>query len=244
MQRDLDELQREIGYRFTDADRLVHALTHRSFASEAGRPGRHNERLEFLGDAVLGLAAARRLYERFPDCAEGRLSKIKAGLVSAAALHGVARRIGLGRFLQLGGAEEGSGGREKKGLLVDALEALIAAVYLDGGLAAAERLIDRLILSPKAIEGVESNLATDNAKSTLQEILQGKGEPLPVYRVVEEIGPPHQRRFRVELTVNDCFRTAGEGSTKREAEQRAALEALDRRDEWLFEKATGEPVST
>ena len=242
MSADLDnalaELQRAIDYRFADHDRLLHALTHSSYPADSKTDTPHNERLEFLGDAVLGLVAARALFDALPGCPEGRLTKVKARLVSAANLEIVARGIPLGKCLRLGRAEEVSGGREKKGLLVDALEALIAAIYLDGGLAPAARFIQARIITPESIAATDSNLDADNAKSALQELLQRRGEPLPSYRVAEEIGPPHQRLFRVEIAIADRFRAQAEASTKKEAEQRAALEALNRRDDWLPADAT------
>ena len=225
-----DRLEIAIRYRFQDHSLLEQALTHRS-ASDAGKPPLHNERLEFLGDAVLGLTAARRLFELFPDAPEGRLTKLKARLVSAAGLEAAARRLEIGQALRIGRAEEASGGREKKGILVDALEALIAAIYLDGGDKESSAFILREILPDLTIEQADANLEADNPKSTLQERLQSRGEPLPSYSVVSETGPPHQRRFEVEIRLPHGATATGEGSTKREAEQNAAAAALGRLEE-------------
>ena len=226
-------VQSRIGRRFRDPSLLERALTHRSFAAEASEPTHDNERFEFLGDAVLGFIASDRLVRRLPEASEGRLAKMKAWLVSADALERVARRLELGAALRVGKAEEHSGGRSKKGLLVDALEALIAAVYLDGGVEAAGEVIDRLILTDEAIEEAGRNLETHNAKSTLQELLQAHRLPAPEYRLIGTSGPAHDRRFEVELHVGELFRTRAAGSPKRVAEQSAALEALERREEWL-----------
>lgn len=223
----LERLQRAIEYRFADLSRLELALTHPS-ADGAHEPGRNNERMEFLGDAVLGLAAAQRLFTSDPSAGEGRLTKLKARLVSAAALEPAARRIGLGECLRLGPAEERSGGRDKKGLLVDALEALIAAVYLDGGIEAAESVAANLLLDDESIERAASDLAASNPKSALQELLQGRGEPLPEYQVIEESGPPHRRTFLVEVRLANGVSERANGAPKRAAEQEAARLALAR----------------
>lgn len=228
-----DELQSRIGYRFADPALLERALTHRSSTMEAADPTPDNERLEFLGDAVLGFLASDRLVRRLPEASEGRLAKLKAWLVSAQALHRVACELDLGPALRLGKAEERSGGRAKKGLLVDALEAVIAAVYLDGGVEAAGRVVDRLVLTDQALEAAERDLETNNAKSTLQELLQARRLPGPEYRLIATSGPAHQRRFEVELRIGEDFRARGDGSPKRVAEQRAALAALERRAEWI-----------
>ena len=228
MEPPLEELEALLGCEFADRDLLVRALTHRSHPS-----GDHNERLEFLGDAVLGLLAGEALLETFPDASEGRLTKLKAQLVSSRALESVARAIELGRWLRLGKAEEAAGGREKRGLLVDATEALLGAVYLDGGLDAARKTVARAVVTPEKIRAAEENLAVDNSKSTLQELLQSHGQALPRYRVEEEMGPPHDRRFRIVLEIGPNFHYEGEGASKRQAEQRAAARALESRTEWL-----------
>ena len=222
-----NRLEVAIRYHFQDRSLLQQALTHRS-ASDPGKSLLHNERLEFLGDAVLGLIAARRLFELFPDAPEGRLTKLKARLVSGASLEGAARRLEIGRALRIGRAEEASGGRDKKGILVDALEALIAAIYLDGGDQEASAFILREILPDLTIDEADANLEAGNPKSTLQEHLQSRGEPLPSYRVLSEAGPPHQRRFEVEIRLDGGLTATGTGSTKRQAEQNAAAALLQR----------------
>lgn len=228
MSGDLSSLQNAIEYQFVVADHLRHALTHRSHAQESADEKPHNERLEFLGDAVLGFVVSERLIERFPAYPEGKLTKIKAYLVSSANLVKVASELDIGSYLYLGRGEELSGGRAKKALLVDTLEALIAAIYLDGGLDAAERFVDRVILTEEAVALADLNFEADNYKSTLQELLQGAKLPTPSYRIVEEAGPPHRRTFTIELVVADLVRTTAQGSTKKAAEQKAACIALQR----------------
>lgn len=222
-----ERLQERIGRRFSDGRLLELALTHPS-ADGASEPGRNNERMEFLGDAVLGLSAARLLFERFPDASEGRLTKLKGRLVSADALEPIARELDLGACLRLGPPEEASGGRDKKGLLVDALEALIAAIYLDGGSESADAFVRRWILADGVVEEASADLTAANPKSALQELLQRRGEALPVYRILEESGPPHQRTFLVEVELPDGIRERAQGRTKRAAEQDAARAALER----------------
>jgi len=202
-------------------------LTHRSRANETDPRGEHNGRLEFLGDAVLSLAAAEFLMECFPDLAEGPLTKIKARLVSADHLGEVGQQIELGDFLLLGRIEEANEGRSKKSLIGNALEALIAAVRFDAGIDEARKLVRRLVLTDEAIERARANLELDNAKSALQERLQSGGEPLPEYRVLSEEGPAHKKTFTVEIAVGDSLRSQGQGSTKRSAEQMAAARALE-----------------
>lgn len=226
MSGDLSSLQDVLEYQFEATDHLRQALTHRSHAQESPDDTPHNERLEFLGDAVLGFIVSERLIDRFPDYSEGKLTKIKAYLVSSANLVKVARELDIGSYLYLGRGEELSGGRAKKALLVDTLEALIAAIYLDGGLEAAEHFIDRVILTEEAVALADLNFEADNYKSTLQELLQGAKFPTPSYRVIEEAGPPHKRTFTVELVVPDLVRTTAQGSTKKAAEQKAACAAL------------------
>ncbi len=216
-----------IGYRFVDSALLDQALTHRSHTQEAPEVRPHNERLEFLGDAVLGLVVSENLVGRLPGAAEGQLTKLKAYLVSSANLEIAARSLDLGRHLHLGRGEELSGGREKKALLVDALEALIAAVFLDGGLTAARHLCERHILTESAFQAAALHSDSGNFKSALQEFLQQQKLPKPEYEVVREIGPDHIRRFEIELRVGGLFSSRAEGSTKKSAEQEAARLALD-----------------
>jgi ribonuclease III len=226
MSGDLSTLQDVIEYRFRSLAHLQHALTHRSHAQESPVEKPHNERLEFLGDAVLGFVVSERLIDRFPSYAEGKLTKIKAYLVSSANLVKVSQELDLGAYLYLGRGEELSGGRGKKALLVNTLEALIAGIYLDGGLDAAAHFVDRVILTPEAVKLADLNFEADNYKSTLQELLQGEKLPSPSYRIADEAGPPHRRTFTIELRVGDLFSATAEGSTRKAAEQEAARIAL------------------
>jgi len=231
----ISALEAEIGHHFGDPELLVRALTHSSHAHEreSGASVRDdNEQLEFLGDAVLGFVVSQLLFERFPDSHEGQLSKLRAHLVSARHLSGVAQRLDLGRFLRLGRGEERSGGRAKSALLVNALEALLAAVYLDAGLEAAHALIRRWIFEPGiGLLQMQAGggLATTDPKSALQELLQARSLPPPRYSVVMEHGPDHRKVFTVELRIRSAeseqvYRAAA--STKKEAEQNAARQAL------------------
>ena len=229
-------LEARLGHRFRDPELLERALTHSSHAHEreSGTSVRaDNEQLEFLGDAVLGFVVSRLLFERFPDFHEGQLSKLRAHLVSARYLAGVARRLELGHFLRLGRGEERSGGRAKSALLVNALEALLAAVYLDAGLETARRFIQENIFEP-GLEPLRpqagGGLHPTDHKSALQECLQARALPPPRYGVVEEHGPDHRKVFTVELRVRSAegeqvYRAAA--STKKEAEQNAARQALE-----------------
>ena len=219
-------LETALGYSFQNSQLLERALTHRSYAKDRDTE-QHNERLEFLGDAILALAVSEIVMESYPHYAEGRLTKIRAQLVSADNLYQEARALHLGKNLNLGLAEENSGGREKKALLADALEAILAAVYLDGGPAAARSLVERLIASPPRVSQADQTLAYLNPKSTLQELLQARKLPPPEYRIVGEQGPPHGPVFEVSLIVGDICRTTGRGVSKREAEQAAAAQALE-----------------
>ncbi len=227
MNAELDSLEQRIGYRFRDRELLAQSLTHRSHAQTPREVDSNNERLEFLGDSVLGLAASHRLVERFPKLPEGHLTKLKASLVRAENLADVARRLKLGAYLRIGRGEEISGGRNKKGLLEDALEALIAAIYLDGGLEAASSFLDRTVLSDTALEAAEDNSTIDNYKSALQEYLQARAMPPPAYVVVDETGPPHGKTFTMEVRVHSVTARA-DGASKKSAEQKAAQLALER----------------
>jgi ribonuclease-3 len=220
------ELETVLQYAFRDRVRLEEAVTHASSLNErkGGKPRRDNERLEFLGDAVLDLIISEALVERYPEASEGVLSKMRARLVSEAALAQVSRRLGLGRFLRLGRGEELSGGREKTSLLADAFEAVVAAIYHDGGYAAAQRSVLTLL---------EPELAADRTagggidyKTQLQEYCQQLFGQLPLYRVTRESGPDHRKMFQVELMINGRCYGEGSGKSKKEAEQQAAKTAL------------------
>ena len=214
-----------LGRSFTRPELLEQALTHSSLAHESGDSAAHNEQLEFLGDAVLGFVVSARLIQQFPGASEGQLSKIKAHLVSATHLHQVAKRLELGRFLKLGRGEEKSGGRAKRALLVDAMEALIAATYLDGGIVAAENFIVRCVIAGELEAGLQA-FQTEDHKSALQEYAQARQMPQPRYRVAEQRGPEHQRVFVVEAVVGEGCIASAEGGTKKGAEQAAARAML------------------
>lgn len=226
---EFDELQTRIGYRFRDRGLLEHALTHRSRAAEDASGGvADNESLEFLGDAVLGLVVADVLFHQFPHYDEGQKSKIKAAVVSTQSLARHATRLGLGAHLILGRGEEKTGGRQKPALLADAYEAIIAAVYLDGGLEAAEAFLRREL--KEDIDEGSAPTYTRDCKSALQERLQALGRPLPEYRLVGEEGPDHRKTFNVEVTVAGEVLGTASGRAKKEAEQEAARLALERLD--------------
>lgn len=224
----LEELEAEIGYCFTNRKLLVEALTHRSYVNEARIPGMlDNQRLEFFGDAVLGLLISSRLLTLLPVSAEGNLSRRRASLVDAETLAGIAAdRIHLGRYLLLGRGEEKGGGRSKKSVLADAFESLVAAVYLDGGLDAAERLVDSLFGALLSKEGVAG--AGRDYKTQLQEISHSCRGVAPDYVQESVSGPDHDLRFTVAVSVAGECLGRGVGKSKKEAEQAAAQGALEK----------------
>lgn len=221
---DLPALEADLRYHFSDSSLPRLALTHASFSNEKGEDANY-ERLEFLGDSVLGLAAAQWLYHRYRDEPEGKLSKLKGYLVSAPVLADYARSIGLGDKLLLGIGEERSGGRHKISLLADVVEALLGAIYLDGGLEPARQMIERVL--ERALER-RSTLKHSDAKTRLQELTQGAGLGLPSYEMLSESGPDHDKRFRVEVSLDGRGVGAAEGKSKKAAEQAAAADALER----------------
>jgi ribonuclease-3 len=226
--QEFDALESRVAYRFKDRGLLEHALTHKSKAHEDPSGGvADNESLEFLGDAVLGLVVAETLFRSFPSYNEGQKSKIKANLVSTASLAELAEQMGLGDHMILGRGEEKTGGRRKQALLADTCEALIAAIYLDGGLEPARSFLMREFAS-----GIDDAKRPDyfgrDHKSRLQERLQAQGRPLPAYRVSGEVGPDHRKMFHVEVFVGEDMIAQGMGRTKKEAEQEAARVALER----------------
>lgn len=220
-------LESDIDYRFRDMRILDQALTHKSFVYENDTTIYHdNESLEFLGDSVLGFLSSAELFARYPDMNEGKLSKIKAFLVSSSSLVKRAQALQLGRFIRLGYGEEKSGGREKRAILVDAYEALVAAIYLDGGIQQAEEFVRREFFSVAAMFNLEEVTYTDY-KSTLQERLHLMRLPEPRYRTVDEIGPDHRKTFVVEVLINTTVIARAQGRTKKESQQEAARLALD-----------------
>jgi ribonuclease-3 len=225
---EFEDLQARISYRFKDRGLLEHALTHRSRAAEDLSGGVvDNESLEFLGDAVLGFVVADALFQRYPEYTEGQKSKIKASVVSTQSLARHAERLGLGEHLILGRGEEKTGGRFKAALLADAYEALIAAIYLDGGIDAATAFLRREL--GDAIEaGQHPDFHGQDFKSALQERLQSLGRPVPEYRVVNEEGPDHRKVFHVDVLAAGQTLASARGKAKKEAEQEAARLALSR----------------
>lgn len=238
--KDVSDLEKLLGHNFASPELLQRAITHSSHAREAEslRPSERvpdNEQLEFLGDAVLGLVTTEELFRRFPHFSEGQLSKLKAHLVSKNHLIRIAEQFGIGKYLRLGRGEEKSGGRAKPALQVDALEALLGALYLDAGLEAARGLILHAILLPELEAFVSAGKAGQitDYKSALQERLQAVGRPQPVYALVRESGPEHKKTFTIEARLMDAARGEAEfvgradGATKKAAEQIAARQVLD-----------------
>ena len=224
----LDSLQSALDYRFRDVRLLEDALTHKSYVNEQ-RPasGSDNERLEFLGDAVLSLVVSEQLAVLQPHSTEGALSKHKARLVSESMLADVARRLKLGSCLRLGRGEELSRGREKDSLLADAVEAVIAAVHLDGGLESSRRVVASLLQEELAHVASQRHRPGENDyKTQVQEWCQRRFDSLPSYTVVRESGPDHDKLFEVEVSVNGAVVGRGTGRSKKEAEQSAARQAL------------------
>jgi len=223
---DYTNLEERLAYRFTDRSLACRALTHPSWQHERNGDEEDYQRLEFLGDAVLGMVLAEMLYTRFPDWNEGDLSRFRAHLAGQGTLAGLARSLDLGGFIRLGRGEEQTAGRSKDSILSDVLEALIAAAYQDGGLEAARSLVARLF--DGLLDAPGSRVVGRDAKSELQELLSARGLPPPEYRLAEESGPPHDRRFRFQLLVDGSVAGEGEGRSKKIAQQTAAARALER----------------
>ena len=217
-------LARRLGHDFKALELLDRALTHTSRANEAGPDVRHNEPFEFLGDAVLGFVVADLLHRRNPEGDEGTKSRIRAHLVAEPSLAQRAQALGLPELLLLGRGEEKTGGRRKVALWADAYEAVVAALYLDGGTDAARRFIEKDFGGE--VDAGPQDAIVDH-KSALQELLQSRGQAVPEYVVVEESGPSHRRRFRVECRIAGHAVSSGEGSSKKEAQQESARRALD-----------------
>jgi ribonuclease-3 len=223
--RPLTSLEKSLGHRFKRTDLLDLALTHRSWANEKGEP-EHYERLEFLGDAVLGLVTAEWLFQRHPELPEGELAKLKAQLVSGDSLVRHAEALGLGEALRLGIGEERSGGRTKASILEDSMEAVIGAIYLDAGLEAARAAI--LPMLETATDERTRAAVSGDVKTQLQEVTQALGWDLPEYRLVSASGPDHSKLFVVECWIAGELTGRGEGPSKKSAERHAAAEALAR----------------
>jgi ribonuclease-3 len=228
---DFSTIEHRLHYTFRDRAWLGRSLTHRSWAHEQVAPGAeahvralHNEALEFVGDSVLGLVVADYLFRMHPEVTEGELSRMKHSLVSAATLAKAAQRLELGRFLRIGRGEEKTGGRGKNALLADAFEAVLAAIFLDGGLEAATAFL-LYALGPELQAASPADAASEDYKTKLQEALQGRRQTAPRYRVVATEGPPHQRVFHVEVVWEDGSAQAA-GSAIKAAEMEAARLAL------------------
>lgn len=223
---DFVNLQATLGIDFGDLSLLQQALVHRSYLNEnPDLPLASNERLEFLGDAVLGFVVAEGIYHRFPDLSEGELTKLRSALVRGETLGRVALSLNLGEYLYLGRGEEESGGRRRTRNLGCTLEAVIGAVLIDQGLDAAKSFILR-ILGSELERAIEDKLAADY-KSRLQQIIQSERKITPVYRTIEEVGPDHAKVFTVEVLAGDSILGQGSGASKRAAEMEAACEALE-----------------
>ena len=225
----MQELEKKLNYTFRNSELLQEALNHSSYANEHRSAHLHsNERLEFLGDSVLGFVTAEFLFLRHPEAPEGDLTRIRAALVCEQSLYEVAQRLDLGQYLKLGRGEEAGGGRERTSILADAVEAVFAAVYLDGGIDAARELIHRCLLDVQRESVVEERRR--DYKTALQELVQRQADQVLTYRMAGEQGPDHAKTFRAEVLLNGAVIGAGDGHSKKEAEQaaaKAALEALD-----------------
>ncbi len=221
---EFSELEERLGYRFTEENLVRQALTHKSFAHESGN-GSHNESMEFLGDAVLGFLITDFIYRDFPDLTEGRKSKIKAYLVSATTLSSLAIALEIPQFLRLGKGEEKTGGRQKNALSANALEAVVAAIYLDAGIDAIQSFLEPLY-SPLIEEIREGRAVVEDPKTTLQEFLQARNLEPAHYSVSAESGPEHRKTFHVELRVGRRKLGDASGTTKKKAELLAARAAL------------------
>ncbi|MEA3428502.1 MAG: ribonuclease III [Thermodesulfobacteriota bacterium] len=222
---DLSEFEKNILYKFSNINILEQALRHSSFVNEqADTDLKDNERLEFLGDAVLGLVAGHILMQQYPDITEGDLSRMRAGLVNESQLAAIAQKIDLGQYVKLGKGELQTNGKEKKSILADAFEAVIAAVYLDGGFDAAFKIINAHFLP--LFQLVSTPAADHDYKSRIQELIQETHNAAPVYRVISASGPDHDKTFRVQLKVYEVL-VEGIGKSKKVAEQDAARKALE-----------------
>ena len=219
----IKDLETAIGYRFNNITLLQNALTHSSYANERWHDSlRSNERLEFLGDSILGMVVAEHLYRNFPDRPEGELTRMRADMVCEQSLAAIAEKLELGRHLMLGHGEE-AGGRTRPSILADAVESIIAAAFLDGGMEAALGIIQRFVLTDVPV----SRLRNADYKTALQELVQQKKNQVLSYALVGESGPDHDKSFRVEVSLNGTVVGAGMGSSKKRAEQDAARAAME-----------------
>ena len=220
----IKDLEAAIGYRFKDITLLQNALAHSSYANERWHNSlMSNERLEFLGDSVLGMTVAEYLYRRFPDRPEGELTRMRADMVCEQTLAGVANTIGLGQHLLLGHGEEQGGGRNRASILADAVESVIAACYLDGGFEPAQAFIDRFILCHVPVKQLNNR----DYKTAFQELVQRRKDQTIRYALIGEEGPDHNKQFRVAVTLNGKTVGEGVGTSKKRAEQAAAHAAME-----------------
>ena len=221
----IKDLEAAIGYRFQNITLLQNALSHSSYANERYHNSlMSNERLEFLGDSILGMVVAEHLYRNFPDRPEGELTRMRADMVCETALAAVADKVELGKHLLLGHGEEQGGGRGRASILADAVESVIAACYLDGGMEAARQLISRFILSNVPA----GRLHNVDYKTNLQELVQQKKNQVLSYALVGETGPDHDKQFAVEVSLNGAVVGCGTGTSKKRAEQAAACAAIEK----------------
>ncbi|BBD08896.1 ribonuclease III [Desulfovibrio ferrophilus] len=225
MKQNFEALQQVISHRFSQVKLLHTALTHSSFANENPDQGGDNERLEYLGDAVLELCMSEILYRKFPEAPEGSLTRMRARLVSEPALADVARELGLSELLLLGKGEDSQGGRERNSLLSDALEAIFGAVFLDGGYAAA-KLVVSTVFASRLPEMCDIRRSKD-CKSSLQELTQERFKERPVYSLKDSSGPEHAKVFKVEVALPEGTRISAQGQSMKQAEQNAAAKALN-----------------
>jgi ribonuclease-3 len=223
--KELQLFERHADIRFRRLEFLNQAFTHRSFANELGEDAENNERLEYLGDSVLGMVVSEYLYEFLPDQPEGELARIKSFVVSEASLSEIARRMRVDNYILIGRGEEYSGGRSKKAILADALEAIIGAYYLDSGFQPARKLVHRMLI-PEITKVLENRHAKDY-KTLLQEFVQKRMKTYPKYKVVQKTGPDHDKTFWIEVHVGSSSFGAGQGKNKKEAEQEAARIAYE-----------------
>ncbi|MBE6977605.1 MAG: ribonuclease III [Ruminococcaceae bacterium] len=220
----MKDLETAIGYRFKNISLLQNALTHSSYANERWHDSlKSNERLEFLGDSILGMVTAEYLYRNFPNRPEGDLTRMRADMVCERALAQVAERIGLGTHLLLGNGEEAGGGRRRDSILADAVESVIAACFLDGGMESARNFINTFVLTDVPVK----KLRNADYKTALQELVQQKKNQVLAYTLVGESGPDHDKKFRVEVSLNGKVVGEGIGSSKKRAEQAAAQAAME-----------------
>lgn len=220
----IKDLETAIGYRFKNITLLQNALTHSSYANEHWHDSlKSNERLEFLGDSILGMVVAEHLYRNFPNRLEGDLTRMRADMVCESSLARIAQQVDLGKYLLLGNGEEQSGGRNRPSILADAVEAVLAACFLDGGMTAAQSFIQRFVLCNVPVKALQ-NL---DYKTSLQELVQQKKDQHISYRLIGESGPDHDKEFTVEVSLNGEVVGKGIGSSKKRAEQDAARAAIE-----------------